>query len=80
MVYNNEKLKTHIDGLDLLLFDGLCLHKNCSQKTLTILIQGEEGTYKSLLAMQLLAGISRSMRALERKQKKQNNMIIIHLF
>lgn len=74
MVYNNEKLKTHIDGLDLLLFDGLCLHKNCSQKTLTILIQGEEGTYKSLLAMQLLAGISRSMRALERKQKKQNNI------
>ena len=44
MIYNNEKFKTHIEGLDMLLFGGLCLHKSCTEHTLKVVIQGEEGT------------------------------------
>ncbi len=74
MIYNNEKFKTHIEGLDMLLFGGLCLHKSCTEHTLTVVIQGEEGTYKSLLAMQLMIGLTRSMKALEKRQNKQDHL------
>lgn len=72
--YHNEKLSTHIEGLDRILFGGIQLQNSVefladsgspkSTKPLTIVIQGELGTSKSLLGMQLLHGLTKSLRKL----------------
>lgn len=67
ILYNNQKLKTHIGGLDELLFGGLHLQtifKNKSVKPLSIIIRGELGTSRALLAMQMLHGITKSLHQL----------------
>ncbi len=69
ITYNNEKLKTHIKGLDKILFGGIQLQDICNPKDntvpLKITICGERGTSKSLLGMQLLHGLTKSLRALK---------------
>lgn len=79
IVYNNQKIETEINGLDELLFGGLqlqniaeeskkkndCEAKDTFKKPLIVVIQGELGTSRALLAMQLLHGITKSLRALE---------------
>lgn len=65
MKYNGEKIKTGITGLDKLLFGGLCLQSpNPTEvdRPLTIAIYGDKGTSKALLAMQLLHGITKSLK------------------
>lgn len=62
--YNNQKLKTYIGGLDELLFDGLHLQtivNNKIVKPLSVVIRGELGTSRALLAMQMLHGITKSL-------------------
>ncbi|MBS6239670.1 MAG: hypothetical protein KH897_15205 [Bacteroides sp.] len=68
ILYNNQKLKTHIGGLDDLLFGGLHLQtvvQTNMVKPLNIVICGELGTSRSLLAMQMLHGITKSLYKLE---------------
>ena len=68
ILYNNQKLKTHIGGLDDLLFGGLHLQTVVQTnvvKPLSIVICGELGTSRSLLAMQMLHGITKSLSKLE---------------
>lgn len=67
ILYNNEKLSTHIGGLDELLFGGLHLQALANQmieKPLSIVIRGEIGTSRALLAMQMLHGITKSLHSL----------------
>lgn len=65
-IYNNEKISTDIYGLDCLLFGGLQLQDvdDNHYKPLTIVIYGQRGTSKSLLGMQLLHGLTKSLRKL----------------
>lgn len=61
--YNNQKIKTEINGFDELLFGGLQLRNLIKEKEndnknkvkvespLTIVIRGELGTSRALLAM-----------------------------
>lgn len=66
-IYNNEKISTDMYGLDRLLFGGLQLQNmNDSQieRPLTIVIYGKRGMSKSLLGMQLLHGLTKSLRKL----------------
>lgn len=70
ILYNNQKLKTHIGGLDDLLFGGLHIQtivQTNMGRPLTIVIRGEYGTSRSLLAMQMLHGITKSLYKLETK-------------
>lgn len=65
--YKNEKLQTHIKGLDKILFGGIQLQDVCYEGPtvpLKITICGERGSSKSLLGMQLLHGLTKSLRAL----------------
>lgn len=73
MNFNGEKIKTGIIGLDKLLFGGLCLQTPESSKItkpLSIAIYGDKGTSKALLAMQLLHGITVSLRKYEFIEKE----------
>ncbi len=66
--YDNYKIKTEINGLDDLLFGGLQLQtikENTVEKPLIIVLRGELGTSRALLAMQLLHGITKSIRGLK---------------
>lgn len=81
ITYQNEKLSTHIEGLDKILFGGVQLQNplenasenkskdksgcSCKSKPLKIIICGELGTSKSLLGIQLLHGLIKSLYALE---------------
>lgn len=79
--YNNQKIKTEINGFDELLFGGLQLQNLIKEKEndnknkvkvespLTIVIRGELGTSRALLAMQLLHGITKSLRGLEQSEQ-----------
>lgn len=78
ITYKNEKLSTGIYGLDKILFGGIQLQNwpvpsgpdetmdFMNIRPLTITICGEMGTSKSLLGMQLLHGLTKSLRALEK--------------
>lgn len=66
--FYGQKIKTEIEGLDQLFFGGLYL--NCPDamyvhKPLSIAIYGDKGTSRALLAMQLLHGITKSLKKLE---------------
>lgn len=71
--YNNGKVKTGISGLDELLYGGLQLQvwnyrnnrENIEVRPLRISIVGDTGTSRSLLAMQLLHGITKSLRSMK---------------
>lgn len=61
-----KKLNTHIKGLDALLqggiqVDSLTLNKSNENDSLVIVIRGERGTHKHLLAMQLMHGLAMSI-------------------
>ena len=63
--YYGQKITTDIPGLDKLLFGGL--HLQCPSTAeiegpLTIAIYGDKGTSKALLAIQMLHGITKSLR------------------
>lgn len=72
--YDNKKLSTGIDGLDRLLYGGIQIQNiviepgnnaTCDVfKPLNILISGEVGTNKILLGMQILHGLTKSLRSL----------------
>lgn len=62
-----KKLRTHISGLDELFQGGIQIdcktrYKDEDDSSLVIVIKGERGTNKHLFAMQLMHGLSRSMR------------------
>lgn len=72
--YNNGKVRTGINGLDELLYGGLQLQTVTYQgkgvetsdiRPLTISIVGDTGTSRSMLAMQLLHGITKSLMAMK---------------
>lgn len=72
--YNNGKVRTGINGLDELLYGGLQLQTVTYQRKgvetsdirpLTISIVGDTGTSRSMLAMQLLHGITKSLMAMK---------------
>ncbi|MDR0988282.1 MAG: hypothetical protein LBM06_02310 [Prevotellaceae bacterium] len=77
-LYDNEKIPTDIYGLDRLLFGGLQLQEMRKSPTkitpLKILIRGCEGTSKSLFAMQLLHGITKSIRKHSDEKAKENSV------
>lgn len=63
-----KKLRTYIKGLDKLFHGGLqigCLSEKdkplSANESLVIVIKGMKGTYKPLLAMQLMCGIAKSL-------------------
>lgn len=63
-----RKLRTYIKGLDKLFHGGLqigCLSEKDKplppNESLVIVIKGMKGTYKPLLAMQLMCGIAKSL-------------------
>lgn len=63
--FHGQKIKTEIEGLDQLLFGGLYLNSPDAiyiQKPLSIAIYGDKGTSRALLAMQLLHGITKSLK------------------
>lgn len=65
MKFKNHRIKTMIDGFDNLLFGGLhlqCLADGTIERPLVIAIRGEQGTSRALFCMQLLHGITKSMR------------------
>ena len=71
ILFHGQKISTEIEGLDELLFGGLYLnspnlHKKI-QQSLSIAVYGDRGTSKSLFAMQLLHGITKSVRKLKFK-------------
>ena len=72
--YNNGKVRTGINGLDELLYGGLQLQTVTYQgkgeetsdvRPLTIYIVGDTGTSRSMLAMQFLHGITKSLMAMK---------------
>ena len=72
--YNNGKVRTRINGLDELLYGGLQLQTVAYQgkgvetsdiRPLTISIVGYTGTSRSMLAMQFLHGITKSLMAMK---------------
>lgn len=72
--YNNGKVRTGINGLDELLYGGLQLQTVAYQgkgvetsdiRPLTISIVGDTGTSRSMLAMQFLHGITKSLMAMK---------------
>lgn len=74
---NSEiKYETHINGLDDLLFGGLqlrpikkeCRKDSCVNEGTIIIIQGPRGVFKTTLALQMLYGLTKSLR-------KENNCI-----
>lgn len=65
--YSNYKIKTEVNGLDALLFGGLQLQTIGEKKPLIIVLRGELGTSRALLAMQLLHGITKSLKELNDK-------------
>lgn len=72
ITYQNEKLSTHIEGLDKILFGGVQLQNPemesegiSGSRPLRIIICGELGTSKSLLGIQLLHGLTKSLYALK---------------
>lgn len=76
VLFHGQRISTEIDGLDELLFGGQYLHcpnlhKNI-QQSLSIAIYGDRGTSKSLFAMQLLHGITKSIHQLTFKDKTTN--------
>lgn len=64
--YSNYKIKTEINGFDELLFGGLQLQTIGEKKPLIIVLRGELGTSRALLAMQLLHGITKSLKQLNK--------------
>ena len=66
MNYYGQKIKTEIPGLDKLLFGGLHLQDPSSIsntiRPLFVAIYGDKGTSKALLAMQMLHGITKSVK------------------
>nr|WP_302830184.1 hypothetical protein [uncultured Bacteroides sp.] len=83
IIYNNQKIKTEINGFDELLFGGLHLQSTLQeskdsilQNPMTIIITGEKGTSKSLLSMQLLHGITKSLRELNASSDTKNSIKI----
>lgn len=75
-IFYGQKIKTEIEGLDQLLFGGLYL--NCPDvrnmpKSLSIAIYGDKGTGRALLAMQLLYGITRSLRGITFRTQQNDN-------
>jgi hypothetical protein len=67
----NTKISTGIEGLDKLFYDeGLQLRLNGKDK-LSIVILGATGTSKSLFAMQLLHGITKSINKALKKEFKE---------
>lgn len=73
--YSNYKIETGINGFDDLLFGGLQLQTLGEKKPLIIVLRGELGTSRALLAMQLLHGITKSLiklnKNLENEEKVQ---------
>lgn len=69
--YSNYKIKTEVNGLDDLLFGGLQLQTIGEKRPLTIVLRGELGTSRALLAMQLLHGITKSLKKLNKKLQKE---------
>lgn len=87
IIYNSQKIRTEINGFDELLFGGLQLQTVTKDKDgtkvikpLTIVIRGELGTSRALLAMQLLHGITKSLRALKTSDEEQSIEIGIPVF
>jgi hypothetical protein len=74
MFYQNEKIATDIPGLDQLLYGGIQLQDNVFEKTkpLSIVILGDKGRCKSLLAMQLLHGLTKSLLNLQKNYNAQD--------
>lgn len=69
-----KKLNTHIKGMDLLFHGGIQVDSLTSSKSnkndsIVIVIRGERGSYKHLLAMQLMHGLTMSIND---RLKKQN--------
>lgn len=62
-----KKLKTHINGLDELFHGGIQIdcktkHAAGADASIVIAVRGEQGTNKHLFAMQLMHGLTKSMR------------------
>lgn len=75
MLFDGHSISTEIEGLNYLLFGGLYLncpdlHKKI-QHPLSIAIYGDKGTSKSLFAMQLLHGITKSVNKLNFEYDKK---------
>lgn len=61
-----KKLNTHIKGMDMLFYGGIQVDSLTSRKSdkhdsIVIVIRGERGSYKHLLAMQLMHGLTMSI-------------------
>lgn len=67
-LFYGQKISTDIEGLDELLFGGLYLNSpdlyKKIQRPLSIAVYGDRGTSKSLFAMQLQHGITKSLHKL----------------
>lgn len=56
-----QKIKTGIKGLDTLFFGGLQLNNGPSNPGLVIAIKGARGLHKTMLAIQMLHGLTKSL-------------------
>lgn len=76
--FHGQKLKTGIDGLDSLLYGGIylkCPNPHKVKESLRIAIYGDRGTSRALLAMQLMCGITKSVKEMSFKTIVQNKNI-----
>lgn len=71
-----KKLNTHIKGMDMLFHGGIQVDSLTSRKSnnndsIVIVIRGERGSHKHLLAMQLMHGLTMSINERLRKQNQR---------
>ena len=73
-----KKLNTHIKGMDMLFHGGIQVDSLTSRKSnnndsIVIVIRGERGSHKHLLAMQLMHGLTMSINERLRKKNQRGS-------